>query len=83
MRHELKCQPQFFQAAWAGAKPFEIRKNDRKFSVHDEVCLQEYDLVTDTYSGREIEGFIRYVTDFKQQKGYVVFSVDEIGRRDG
>lgn len=82
MKHELKCWPKFFQASWAGSKPFEIRNNDRNFAVNDEVCLQEFDPDLDDYSGREIEGFIRYITDFEQKPGYVVFFIDEIGRRE-
>lgn len=79
MKHELKCQELFFQATWAGSKSFEIRFNDRGFKVNDQVVLQEVD-ADGEYTGREIEGFIRYVSDFKQQGGYVVFSVDEYGR---
>ena len=82
MKHELKSRPEFFNATWAGAKTFEIRFNDRKFQVHDEVCLQEWDPKDQEYTGREIDGFIRYITDYLQQDGYVVFTFDEIGRRE-
>lgn len=80
MKHELKTRPQYFKVSWAGAKPFEIRKNDRGFEEHDEVVLQEYD---GQYTGREIHGFITYVTGFEQKKGYVVFGIAESWRTEG
>lgn len=85
MRHELKMLPEFFQIAWVGDKPFEIRKNDRNFQERDEIILQE--LAQDRsgdheYSGREIEGIIDYVTDYNQKPGYVVFSYTEKFRRE-
>ncbi len=30
MRHVLKCEQPWFQAIWDGAKPFEIRRDDRR-----------------------------------------------------
>ena len=82
MKHELKTLPIYFSATWAGAKPFEIRKNDRDFKLHDEVCLQEYIPEEDSYTGREIDGFIRYITSEFTQTGYVAFTFDETGRRE-
>lgn len=82
MTHELKIWPEFFQVAWVGHKLFEIRKNDRNFKERDEITLSEYDPKEDDYTGREIEGIITYVTDFKQTKGYVVFGYYEIGRTE-
>lgn len=73
MIHELKTLQPFFEAAWDGRKRFEIRKDDRLFSVDDEIILKEYYPETDSYSRREIRAFISYVTDFEQKEGYVVF----------
>ena len=42
MIHELKTLPMFFREVKSGAKPFEVRKNDRNFQVGDEVLLKEY-----------------------------------------
>ncbi|MBO5328152.1 MAG: DUF3850 domain-containing protein [Clostridia bacterium] len=39
----LKIKPEYFQAVIDGRKPFEIRKNDRKFKVGDEIVLDEYE----------------------------------------
>lgn len=86
MIHKLKCRLPYFKAAWAGVKSFEIRKNDRNFELNDEIVLQEYNhYLTEgmgAYTGREIHGFITYITDFEQVEGYVVFSYSESYRID-
>lgn len=80
MKHELKTLPEFFQALWCGDKTFEIRENDRDFKERDEIVLREYEPESKSYTGRKINGFITYVTDFKQQPGYIVFSFRESRR---
>jgi hypothetical protein len=81
MIHQLKTLPEYFKHSWAGWKTFEIRANDRKFEVGDEVVLSEtIEGTDDRYMNRTIKGIITYLTDFKQQDGYVVFSYKEIGR---
>jgi len=84
MKHELKCWPEFFQAAWCGDKTFEVRKNDRNFKERDEIVLQEWDNVTGEYTEREIEGFITYLYTLSEpvSPGYVVFSFRESHRRE-
>ena len=41
MRHELKTDPEVFDAVIAGTKTFEIRKNDRDYQVGDELLLRQ------------------------------------------
>lgn len=41
--HELKVHPQFWDALVSGAKPFDVRRDDRKFKVGDTCLLREYD----------------------------------------
>ncbi len=39
--HYLKTVQPYYNAVVRGEKPFEIRKNDRKFQLGDYVCLRE------------------------------------------
>ena len=80
--HTLKTYPQYFQQSWNGNKPFEVRLNDRHYEVGDTVILKEWDNIK--YSGREIEGLIKYTLDDKfigLAKGYVAFTFEERSRR--
>ena len=43
MLHELKISPEYYDAVVNGIKPFEIRKNDRNYSVGDALRLREFD----------------------------------------
>lgn len=65
-----------------GVKLFEVRQNDRNYKAFDEVVLQEWDSIEREYTGREVEGYITYITDFHQHAGWVVFQI-EITSRHG
>lgn len=41
--HDLKVHPQFWDALVSGAKPFDLRRNDRAFKVGDDLHLRRYD----------------------------------------
>lgn len=73
--HQLKTINPYFTAVLEGLKNFEVRLNDRDFKVGDEVRLQEYDLQTNEYLGREVRAEITYILkDYEAIKpGYVVF----------
>lgn len=76
--HDLKTWPPYFDAVWSGAKPFEIRKNDRGYRVGDVLMLREWRPYPDgsgDYTGREARRVVTYITDFAQQPGYVVLGM--------
>ncbi|WP_158117244.1 DUF3850 domain-containing protein [Vibrio cincinnatiensis] len=70
--HQLKIKPEYLEAIIRGDKTFEIRKNDRDFKIGDQVMLIETD------GTRYLIIRIKYITDYAQQDGYVVFSFDWI-----
>lgn len=61
VEHELKTWPEYYEAVVDGSKPFELRKNDRKFFVGDRLRLREYDPQTDLYTGRWCCVVVTYV----------------------
>lgn len=52
MCHELKITPEYFEGQLSGTKTFELRFNDREFTVGDTLHLREY--ADGTYTGREL-----------------------------
>lgn len=60
MTHDLKIWPSFFAAVENGSKTFEVRKNDRNFTVGDTLLLREWDPGSQTYTGREITKTVSY-----------------------
>lgn len=83
MNHELKINPDYYQAIVDDLKKFEIRKNDRCFSVGDILRLREYDPtresdpVTEKYTGRYCYVRIDYIlSDFLAlEDNYVAMSI--------
>ncbi|BAU28203.1 uncharacterized protein DUF3850 [Aneurinibacillus soli] len=73
--HELKTEPQYFQAVLDGHKRFEIRKNDRDFKVGDTLVLKEYNADVHAFTGRKVEVTVTYMTDYAQQQGYLVLGI--------
>jgi hypothetical protein len=76
--HTLKTWPEYFQPVADGLKWFEIRKNDRDFKVGDILLLQEWNNVTQLYTGRYMSVRVDYMTDFGQPEGQVVMSIAPI-----
>lgn len=73
--HELKTVSPYFEAVRDGKKTFEIRKNDRDFSMGDIVILRHFEK-DGTYSNCPlIIKQIGFITDYEQKPGYVVFSL--------
>jgi hypothetical protein len=81
MTHELKCWPEFFMPVVLGHKTFEIRKDDRSFSVGDLLLLREWDPDTKGYTGSSFTVRVNYITAKFQQEGYVVMSIGPLRRR--
>lgn len=78
--HDLKTHPEYFKAVKSGVKLFELRKDDRGFKVNDILHLQEYDPITDKYTGRGILKQIAYILHggvFGLNKGFVILSFSE------
>lgn len=42
MTHELKCERPYFEMVASGRKTVEIRKDDRRYQIGDELLLNEY-----------------------------------------
>jgi hypothetical protein len=61
--HDLKSWPEMFELTMSGVKNFELRKNDRNYSIGDRVRLREWEPRTQTYTGRECWREIRFVLD--------------------
>lgn len=83
MTHALKTWPEYFKEVQSGKKTFEVRKNDREFKEGDRVLLQEYDIVNEKYTGKELEFRIGYIlngvgSEFGIKKGYCVFTLERI-----
>ena len=78
MRHELKCCPDYFKELANRSKMFEVRRNDRFFSVGDILHLREWDPVSNEYTGahcfRKVS-YIMYGGSHGIDKDYCVMSL--------
>lgn len=73
--HDIKCQPEYYQAIINGAKRFEIRYNDLDYKVNDYLLIKEHTLAG--YTGRQCLCRIVYILDNPTylQSGYVCLSI--------
>lgn len=89
--HELKTDPDVFQASWEGLKNFEIRLNDREFNPGDILKLREtrfsgqqmQEGLPLEYTGREIEQIVKYVlhghlAGYGLDEGWVIMAVQVV-----
>lgn len=74
MQHNLKINKEFYVPVIDRVKTFEIRKNDRNFSIGDQIILNEWDEKLGKYTGRKVNGEITFITDYEQKENYIVFS---------
>lgn len=72
--HTLKSHflPGYLRAQAAGAKTFEIRKNDRNFKIGDELWLREYNSETKAYTGNGLIVDILHIGPYMQKENYVI-----------
>ena len=70
--HELKLHKRYYNAALCGAKPFEVRFNDRNYEVGDRLVLREFH--DGEYTGNVMIKDVTYVLDdcLYLKEGYVV-----------
>ncbi|MDK8182095.1 ASCH/PUA domain-containing protein [Paenibacillus sp. UMB4589-SE434] len=83
-KHELKILPEYFQAVWDRTKTFEIRKNDRSFSVGDTLVLKEW-TASEGYTGSAIVLNVTYLFDDLAflKEGYVILGLSDYISREG
>lgn len=77
MEHELKTLPMFFEAILSGNKKFEVRKDDRDFSIGDTLLLREY-AGEGEYTGRKMRVNVNYILggyNWGIRQGFVVMSI--------
>lgn len=79
--HELKTWPDYWLSVESGAKPFEVRRNDRGFQPGDVLRLREWNPESEEYTGREVWRRVTYVLRdaerFGLQDGFVVLGIVE------
>lgn len=77
--HTMKLVPPWFEESWIGAKPFEIRANDREggYNVGDILHMQEFRPQHGLYTGREIIAEVTCVVSDERflQPGHVAMGV--------
>ncbi len=86
IQHELKTDPEVFQAVKSGKKKFEIRFNDRNFKVLDVLWLRETKFAGSEmasgspliYTGESIKCFVDYILHgpiYGLKDGWVIMSI--------
>lgn len=80
--HVLKTQPPFFDDVRSGNKTFELRRDDRRYSVGDILLLREFDPRSRTYTGRHCRRRVTYVLRdaeaFGLAPGFVILGLLEV-----
>ena len=74
----LKLSSLYFDDVASGRKTFEIRYNDRPYTLGDKICFQEVDNIDSLYTGRKFIATITYLLcDARYCKeGYATFSLE-------
>ena len=84
--HSLKVWPLYFTAVIEGHKTFELRRDDRGFSLGDTLLLKEWDPTMGVYTGRharrEIGYIARDVPDFGLMPGFCIMAFKPLENDD-
>jgi len=78
-KHYLKTHPEFYQAVKKRKKKFEMRFNDRDYQVGEILILQEFDPISDSYTGSlDITALVTYALTQKPfvPDGYICMSIN-------
>lgn len=81
MIHYLKTWAVFYAAVIDGSKTFEVRKDDRGFKVGDILHLQEFNPVTESFTGRTCVRRVSYILpggQFGVAPGFVVMGLQPL-----
>lgn len=70
--HNIKVNKQEFEEIAKGHKSFIVTENNRGYKVGDNILIKEYS--GKRYTGRDITGQIRNISDSMQKEGNIVFS---------
>lgn len=79
MIHELKCWPEHFDAVMDGSKTFEVRRDDRWFSVGDILDLRRWEPTARVYTGQVVNVRVCYILtggNFGIEPGYVILGIE-------
>lgn len=80
MRHDLKTIQPYFDDVRAGVKCFDLRKDDRPFSVGDVLNLAEYagGVLTGAVITAKVIYLLRNAPQFGLMPGYVVLGIEKL-----
>lgn len=75
---EKKIQKEYFELVVSGKKKYELRLGDFIVNEGDTLLLKEWDVATQTYTGRTIEKRVNYVKKFSLSDFYQFWTKEEI-----
>lgn len=82
IEHELKTWMSYFHAIADGTKTFELRRDDRDFTIGDTLRLREIEYGSGKYTGREARRVITYILrreeDLGLADGFAILSLQSL-----
>lgn len=79
--HDVKCWPEPFAAVKSGAKPWELRINDRDYSTGDTLIQREWSPDAKGYTGEQTAhriGWMLHGPAFGLPDGYVIMTLEAL-----